>query len=396
MTDDARSAPVPTTRQEERRVSLLELFFDLVFVVALANISGSLSRELNPLGALHSAVMLMALWWVWSITALACNMYDGLRPQIRALIITVMLASMLLAINIPTAFVNPRHGLIFAASYVAIHLSRPAFLAPLVRGQPEMQHRAQRILFWFVLSAVPWIAGGLVDGDARLGCWLLALAIDYGAFWAAYPIPRLGRVPLGQRHVMAHHLAERYQQFFIIALGDAILVGGLGLTASTHAPRSPTLVVFFLHTLLLWRVYSHKAGELLPEAIAASVQPKHFVKSGPYIHLLLVAGAMVTAAGFKLVIADPYGDTKASWLWLILGGPALFLVGRASFEHQVFNRVSWSRPGGVVALGLAAPIALHVPPLGATAAATVVLAGVAFADARRSWHKPPEHPAPPR
>jgi low temperature requirement protein LtrA len=376
-------------------VTLLELFFDLVYVVALSLISRDLITGLGWTQAFQSLLMLMAMWWTWAITTLVTDMYDPQRPQIKVLIIAVMFGALLMTTAIPEAFAA--RGLVFAGTYVAIHLGRGLYLMPAVRHHRPTRHRAARILVWFSVSAVPWLIGGAVThGHAREWLWALALAIDYLGFRLAYPVPGLGVVPDDQRTVTAEHLSERYQQFFIIALGDAILV--TGTVFSLHHSEVENIGAFstaFATTLLLWRIYVHRSGELLPDAIARSKQPNRFLNTAPYTHLLMVAGVVTSAAGFDLVLLAPLGHPPAAWVGVILGGPALFLVGRAAFEYEVFSRVSFSRPGGLLALAAIAPFALHTPPLDTAVGAMLVLAGVAVADHLRSRGRPPEEPAPP-
>ncbi|MGN9811604.1 low temperature requirement protein A [Micromonospora sp. BQ11] len=386
----------PPLRDEEspRRVTLLELFFDLVYVVALALISRGMVVDLDWHRAAEALVLLAALWWTWAITTLVTDMYNPEHPEIKLLITAVMFGALLMTTAIPEAF--GARGLIFAGTYVAIHLGRGLFLMPRVRHDPQTQRRAARIFIWFAVSAVPWIGGAFVSGDGRLALWGLALSIDYLGFRLAYPVPGLGVVPEAQRSVTAEHLSERYQQFFIIALGDAILtIGTMFSLDHSEAENVAAFTAAFCTTLLLWRIYVHKSGELLPLAIATSRQPSRFLHTAPYTHLLMVAGVVTTAAGFDLLLHHPGGRTPPAWAAVILGGPALFLVGRALFEYEVFSRVSLSRPGGLLALLTVAPAVLFLPPWTAALAAMLVLAGVAIADARRSWGRPPEEPLPP-
>ncbi|NYH41251.1 low temperature requirement protein LtrA [Micromonospora jinlongensis] len=377
-----------------RRVTLLELFFDLVYVVALALISRGLVDQLDWHRAGQALIILAAVWWTWVITTLVTDLYNPERTEIKLLISAVMFGALLMTTAIPEAFKD--RGLVFAGTYVAIHLGRGLFLMPAVRREPQTQRRAARIFIWFAVSAIPWITGGFVSDDARLVCWVVALAIDYIGFRLAYPVPGLGMVPEPQRNVTAEHLSERYQQFFIIALGDAILTIGTMFSAQhSETENIGAFAVAFLTTLLLWRIYVHKSGQLLPMAIKGSASPSKFLFTAPYTHLLMVAGVVTTASGFHLVLLEPSGRTPPAWAAVILGGPALFLAGRASFEYEVFSRVSWSRPGGVLALLTVAPAVLYLPPVFASLSALLVLAGVAYADFRRSYGKPPEAPSPP-
>ncbi|MFI5833550.1 low temperature requirement protein A [Micromonospora sp. NPDC051300] len=391
------AGPRPPVRDPEapRRVTLLELFFDLVYVVALALTSRYLIGEVSWERAAEALIILMAIWWTWAITTLVTDLYDPQRAEIKLLVVTVMFGALLMTTAIPEAF--GARGLVFAGTYVAIHLGRGLFLMPAVRRHPQTRRRAIRIFVWFAVSAVPWLVGGVAaHGAARLWCWAGALAIDYLGFRLAYPVPGLGAVPDAQRRVTAEHLSERYQQFFIIALGDAVLVSGT--VFSLHHSEVENIAAFttaFGTTLLLWRIYVHKSGELLPDAIARSNQPSKFLNTAPYTHLLMVAGVVTTAAGFDLVLLEPTGHTPPAWLAVILGGPALFLAGRAAFEYEVFSRVSRSRPGGVLALLSIAPALVFLAPVYASLGALLVLAGVAVADHRRSRGRPPEEPVPP-
>jgi len=250
-------------------------------------------------------------------------------------------------------------------------------------------------LIWFSVSAVPWLAGGLTNDTGRNVLWAIALAIDFTAVGLRYPVPRLHQVPAAQFISVAEHLSERFQQFFIITLGDAILVIGMALSSGDlSAGHFAAFLVALGSTVLLWRIYVHRAGEVLPAAINAARQPAGFTQSAPFTHLVMVAGVVTTAAGFDFVIRNPTGEPRIAEVVMMLGGPALFLVGRARFEYEIFGRVSPARLIGILVLIAAAPGGLHVPPLLVTTTAGLVLAGVAIADTIRSHGRPPEPPAP--
>ncbi|MFI6261860.1 low temperature requirement protein A [Micromonospora sp. NPDC051006] len=385
---------VGLTREGEgpQRATLLELFLDLVFVAALALTSRTLARSLDWVGVFQAVVLLMAIWWVWSITALATDFYHAQRPPIFIMTLWVMIGTILMAGSLPGAFAD--RALVFAGAYVAIHVGRGIFLAAALHGRMAQLH-ASRFIFWFVVSAVPWLAGGMVTGLARGLLWAAALAVDYGSAWLRYPTPKLGRIPMSQYRVAADHLAERYQQFFTLALGDLVLVTTLTYAdADVTAGSTAALVVAFLATVLLWQIYVHRAGALLKAAIESSRDPGGFVRSAPYTHLLMVAGVVAAAAGFEIVIAHPSEHTTPWLAGIILGGPALFLAGRARFEYEVFSRVSPSRLVALFVLVVAAPALVLVPSLVAGITATLVLAGVAVADGIRAYGNPPEPPAP--
>jgi low temperature requirement protein LtrA len=381
------------TREGPQRPAFLELFFDLVFVFALAQLSHGLLTHLDWAGAFQTLVLLLAVWWVWTITAWITDLYDARQPAIQLLVIATMLGGLVMAATLPEAF--GERGLVFAGAYVAIHVGRGIFLTLAMRGR-ELQRRTLRVLFWFCLSAMPWIAGALVHGTARGVLWALAAAVDYTAGRLRYPTPGLGPAPTSEWPIVAEHLSERYRQLFIIALGELILVSGSALSGSDFAAdRAVAFVVSFIGTVLLWRIYIFRSGELLPGALAAAPDPDRLARSALVAHLIMLAGIVVAAVGDQLVIAHPTGHTRPAWIAVLLGGPALFLIGRAQFERVVFRRVSRDRTIGLLVLAALAPAMILLQPLLVAIAGTGVLAGVAVSDAARARGHPPEPPARP-
>jgi low temperature requirement protein LtrA len=386
---------------QPQRATFLELFFDLVFIFALTRISQRLveditsQRQMVLTEAGQTLLLLLAMFMVWYATALITDLYDPQRPEIQLLVVATMFGSLVMAVALPKAF-GPR-GLVFVGAYVAIHLGRGLFLVPALRGHPA-QRRAARVLFWFAVSAVPWIAGALFPESVARGIlWTLAIAIDYTGVALRWPAPKLGRSPRSELPIVAEHLSERFRQFFIIALGELILVTGITYGAGGRGTGSTVaFVVSFATTALLWRIYIYRAGELLPGAIAAAREPARLIQLSSPAHLLMVAGIIVNAAGIELVIKHPFGHTDPAWKACILGGPALFLAGRAIFEYAVFGRVSPSRLIGVLVLVAISPAARFLAPLAVATAPTLVLAGLAVADAARARRHPAERPAPPR
>jgi low temperature requirement protein LtrA len=283
-----------------------------------------------------------------------------------------------MAASTPHAFGTA--GLVFAMSYVSIHIGRGVLLvAVLYRRDPMASKRAGRFLFWFAITSVPWLIGGLAQERTRLVVWGFALAVDYVVGGLRYPTPGLGRVPQEQYDRAGEHLGERYQQFMILALGDMILVATLGYS---RVPRTGTHTVAaltaFLTTVLLWQIYVNRAGSILQTVTVHS--PGRSARWAPYTHLVMVTGVITTAAGFDLVIRRPGGDTPPGWGGVIIGGPALFMIGRIIFEYEVFGRLSRTRVVWLAVLITAGPGVVHLPPLFAAMVAAGVLLGIAVTD----------------
>jgi low temperature requirement protein LtrA len=386
---------LPLRRPEAaQRATFLELFFDLAFVFALFQLSHELLQHLRWSGALQVLIVFLAVWRVWGITTWITDRLDPQWQALQLLVIVSLLGIVVLAAALPQAF--GKYGLVFAGVYVALHISRYLALLLVLHGH-DLQRVTARAVSWSGVSAVPWIAGALVHGAPREGLWALAIAVDYVVFALNFPIPGTARVAsTWEPPVAAEHYAERYQQVFIIALGELILVSGLALSAGGFAtPRTVAFVVSIATTALLWRIYIYRSGELLSAALAASPLSARLGRFTVYAHLSMVFSIVVTAVGNQLVITHASGRTHLAWAMVILGGPALFLVARAGLEYIVFARVSWYRPVGILVLAALTPLMHLAPPLLAAVAAAAVLAGIATTDAARARRHPPEQPSPP-
>ncbi|MEN3611104.1 low temperature requirement protein A [Plantactinospora sp. ZYX-F-223] len=389
-----RSAATP------QRATFLELLLDLVFVFALTRISARLIADFTgdqrgvPAGVGQSLLLFLALWALWSLTVWSTSWLEPEAPVVQTVVVLTTIGAMVMAVAVPDGF--GERAPLFAVTFVALQIGRVVYFHLAEHGRPDPR-QSIRILFWLGLSAPLWVVGGLVEeGTVRGPLWTVAVLVDYTGLLLGWPTPRLGAQRLGVRRIAAEHLAERYQQFLLIALGEAIFVIGLAFSGSRfHAEQTVGFALALASTLLLWRIYFHLAGRVLGAAISRSRNTSRLTTDLAFAHLAMIAGIVLTGVGFELFITEPLDDLAATWLVAILGGPALFLAGRSVLEFQVFGRISRSRAGGLLALGLLTPAALHLPPLAAGAAVTVVLLGVVGADARRSYGRPVEEPAPP-
>jgi low temperature requirement protein LtrA len=339
--------------------TFLALFFDLAYVYALLRLSATLLEHLTWLGAFQTLILMLGMWWIWSFTAWATDKYDPRLPQVLGLVIVTMLASLIMSTALPFAFTT--HGPLFAIGYVSVQVGRTLYVLLALPGGRLKQHAA-RVLFWFAVSGVIWIAGGFVHGPSRTELWALAVALDYGVARLNYPTPGLGRSITADWTITADNLAERYRQILICSAGEIILVSGQALTrVGFGRAHIIGFIIEFAATVLLWRAYFHLAGHSLGEAIASARNPGLVGRAVSYTHLLMVAGVIATSVGAELVIAHPLDHAPLSWTLVVLGGPALFLAGRALFEKPVFGNVYWSRMIGAAALTVAIPVTRGLP-----------------------------------
>src|SRR4051794_6219310 len=293
----------------EQRTTTLELFYDLVFVFAITQVSHLLLADLSWQGAGQAALVLLVVWWSWNYTTWVTNELDPDSIVVRMLLIGLMLASLLMAIAIPDAFGD--RGLLFAGSYVAIQVGRHTFLTFVgaERGTIERQ-RAGQILIWFLVAGVLWIAGGLADGSTRTVLWLVALVLDYVAPLVTFWVPGLPPLRPEAWDVGTGHFAERFQLFIIIALGETIVVTGsttseLDLTTA----RVAAFALAFLGTAALWWLYFNLVATIVARRLAQTENRTLLARDAfTYLHVLIVAGILLVAVGDQLVIADPTAE----------------------------------------------------------------------------------------
>jgi low temperature requirement protein LtrA len=389
----SRVATLLRRPEDPARATFVELFFDLVFVFALFRLSQELRERLTWLGALQTLVLLLALVWVWGNTAWLADRFNAGRPAIQALVIGCMFGSFVLAAAAPQAF--GARGLVFAVAYVASQVGRSLFLVVAGRGG-ERWRLELRQLFWFGVSALPWLAGAVAHGWARVVLWVVAVTVDWAAFGFGLPMPRMGPMEPKELGVLGELYAERHQQFFAIALGEMIIVSGLAFDSlGFGAGRTAAVVVAFATTVLLWRIYIHRAGAVVDAAVEVAADQGRVLTVLVCAHLVMVAGVVGISAGDKLVIMYGSQDSEPAWIAVTLGGPALFLTGRAILEYGVFGRVSRDCVIGVLVLVAVSPAMILVPLLIVAIAAAAVLTGVAVADSAVTWRRPAEPPSPP-
>jgi low temperature requirement protein LtrA len=374
---------------EEQRTTPLELFYDLVFVFAITQISHLLLDNLTWAGVGEATVALLVVWWAWNYTTWVTNELDPGSIAVRVLLIALMLASLLLAVAIPQAF--GAHSFLFAASYVAIQVGRHMFLtfAASDAGTIERE-RAGRILIWFVASGALWLAGGLADGQERVLLWIGALAIDYTAPLVLYWVPGMRRLDHTTWDVETAHFAERFQLFMIIALGESIvLTGATTAQLDLDAARLAAFSVAFLVTAAMWWLYFDYVARIAERRLALAPDRTRLARDGyTYLHVVMVAGVIVSAVGDELVIAHPTDQLSMPEVTAVVGGPAIYLLGHALFRLRMAGSISWKRLGGAAAclalgavFGWVPSLVLAVLVLGVLAA---VIAAERIAAARRA------------
>jgi low temperature requirement protein LtrA len=379
-TTGKRSGLLRTRREHEHaKVGFVELFFDLVFVFAVTQLSHALLEHFTLLGAIQTTLLLMAVWWVWVYTTWVTNWLDPETPGVRLMLFVLMLAGLVLSTSLPEAFGT--RGLAFAAAYVFMQVGRSLFMVwALGAHSPRNRRNFQRITVWLALSGVCWIAGGLADGTTRFGLWGFALFLEYLSPAVGFRVPGLGRSTTAEWDVEGGHMAERCGLFIIIALGESILITGATFSNLTWTPQTAAaFVTAFVGSVAMWWIYFSIGAERGSRVIATSVDPGRLARLAyTYIHLPIVAGIIVAAVADEFVLAHPAGHADLETAAAVLGGPALYLVGNILFKRTTSGRLPLSHLIGLGFLVLLVPLVPAASPLALATAAMLVLVLVAI------------------
>jgi low temperature requirement protein LtrA len=375
--------PIIRTRSEgEQRATFFELFFDLVYVFAVTQLSHHLLDKLSWAGAAETAFMLVAVYWAWNYTTWMTNWFDPDTVPVRLVLVFVMLASILMSVAIPQGF--GEYALLFACAYSGLQIGRNAFVV--AATPPGAFHQNFRqILAWSLLSAPVWVAGGIVDSEAlRWVLWLSALGLDLAAPLLTYWVPGAGSTPMSQWQIEGAHFGERFQLFVIIALGESIVLASatasdVGLSVAVVAAL---LLAFLSSTALWWLYFGQVAGTVLERIRMATEDERGQIGRDiyTYLHLPIIAGIVLVAVGDELVIAHPTDDLHDAGALVALGGPALFLAGLMACAARLGESQSRPRLIALVVLLAAVPFAAGADGLVVAALVTVLLAVLVVAE----------------
>ena len=365
----------------EQKTTTLELFYDLVFVFAITQVSHFLLEHLTWEGAGQAALVLLVVWWSWNYTTWVTNELDPEAIAVRLLLIGLMLASFLMAIAIPEAFGD--RALLFAGAYVTIQIGRHTFLTFFAADRGTLERaRAGRILVWFVAAGILWVAGAVVEGPARTALWLAALAVDYGAPLALFWVPGIPRLGEDAWRVTTGHFSERFGLFVIIALGESIVLTGATISeAELNMATLAAFAVAFLTTAALWWLYFTYVARIAERRLEMAANRTRVARDAyTYLHVVFVAGIIVSAVGDELVIAHPGEPLSGAEVAAVVAGPAIYLLAHALFRLRLTGTVSWRRLTGAAACGVVGLAGGSADALVVAVLVFAVLAGVVVSE----------------
>ncbi|MFG3556623.1 low temperature requirement protein A [Micromonospora sp. NPDC047557] len=372
-------------RQGVEPTTSTELFFDLVFIFTITQLSHYLIEHPDWRGAVRTALLLALVWFVWVYTTWVTNWLQPDQGPVRAMLIGVTLGSLLLSAAIPQAFAGT--GLLFAVVYVGVQVGRTIFALWATQGSPWLVDGFQKSLPWIGATSVLVVVGGLVDTPAREVVWAAVIVLEVVGLSIGYPLPGRERSRPERWMVEGGHLAERCGAFVLIALGESILVTGSTLTSHVDLVTSGAFLVAFAGSVALWWVYFARSASAATEVIARAGRRTGALSrlAFNYLHPVMVAGIVVTSAGDeRLLHARGAAATTVDALFT-LGGPALFLAGHAAYKAVLWRALPSSRIVAVLVLLALIPagVALGAPVAACATAAVAVTVAVIITDRLR-------------
>ena len=363
----------------ERNVSPLELFFDLVYVFAIGQLSHHLVAHVDLRTGVETVILALAVFYAWYMTAWGANWLEPDPLPVRLALVGLMFASLLMSVAIDDAFGD--RAWLFVTGYLLLQIGRSAFLILALRGRPQGEHFVN-VLVWDLLAGVLWVAGAIADADARLVLWGLAVAAAYGGAWAQHWLPGRGRrIDLEHTEIAGGHLVERFRLFFIIVLGEIVLTMGNAFAGEPfELERLLALSIGFAGTVALWWCYFQRAEALGADAAETAEDAGAVGLWGTWTLTPIVLGLIAIAVADELAIAHPGDDATLGFTILAFGGPALFLLAQLLFHHAALGRAPRSRALGLAALALLAIATAQLTLIAGIAASSAVLIAVAISD----------------
>jgi low temperature requirement protein LtrA len=363
---DQTRSPLGTTLRDGERVTPLELFFDLVFVLAITQCTALMSHHPTWSGLAQGLLVLGMLWWAWTGYSWLTSVIDPEEGAVRLVIFGAIAALLLVSLCVPEAFGDL--GLAFALIYGVV---RGAQIALFMLASPEDDALRHSVLGLgaSTLVAVTLLAlASLFDGLAQGALWALALFLDMAG---PYFFNSEGW------KLVPGHFAERHGLIIIIALGESIVAIGVGASHELTLAIGTAAVLGVALTSAMWWIYfdvvAIVAGKRLAEAEVGKVQNEMARDSYSYMHLVMVAGIVLVALGLKLTIGHTSAHLHAVPAFALLGGLAIYLLGHVVFRYRHVHTVNRRRLLLAIVLLILVPVATEVPALVALAFVNVLI-----------------------
>jgi low temperature requirement protein LtrA len=361
---------ITTVLRDDDRVSPLELFFDLVFVLALTQCTALMAGEPTWTGLAKGVAILGVMWWAWVGYTWLCSVVDPEEGSVRLVILAAMAALLIVALAIPEAFGDD--ALIFALAYGFVRAMQVLLLVIAGRDDPGLRHSAVGLVFSTAIGVGLLTAAAFADGTLQGVLWAIALTLDVGG-----PLV----IDSSGWRLMPEHFAERHGLIVIIALGESIVAIGVGaevagVTAAVAACAVLGTAVAGAMWWLYFDVVALVAARRLQNAEPGKEQNEIGRDSFSYMHFPMVAGIVLLALGLKKTLEHTGEALELVPAAALLGGTAIYLLAHVAFRWRNIHTLNRQRLVMAVVLPLLIPLAVEVPALAALAGLAAVLVGL--------------------
>ncbi len=369
------------TRREEERVTALELFFDLVFVLAITQCTALMAHNTTWTGLVRGLVVLALMWWAWGGYAWLTSVVNPEEGVVRIAIFAVMAALLVASLCIPTVFEGS--ALLFACAYAVVRGGHIVLFVLAGRGDPALLRSVS------TLAASTSVGVGLIflasafDGPAQGALWVAAAVLDFGG-------PFFFGIDGWQ--LEPRHFAERHELIIIIALGESIVAIGVGAGVAVTTGVVVAAILGVTVAAAFWWLYfdvvALVAARHLAEASKGREQNAMARDSYSYLHYVMVAGIVLVALGLKKTLGDVHHHLGSVEATALLGGAAVYLLGHIAFRLRNVGTLNRQRLVAAVVVAALIPVATDLQALASLALLTAVLVvligyeAIRFADAR--------------
>ncbi len=377
ISGQARRPRLGAVLREGEQVTPLELFFDLVFVLAITQCTALMSEDPSWTGLAKAMLIFGMLWWAWAAYAWLTSVVDPEEGAVRLVMFAAMAALLICSLCVPRAFEDL--ALAFAVAYGVVRAAHIALFAIASRDDPNLRRSVMGITVSTSLAIGLLVAASAFDGPAQAALWALALFLDTA-------IPYF----FGSEgwRLVPHHFAERHGLIVIIALGESIVAIGVGAEANLDLGMGTAAVLGVALTAAMWWAYFDIVAIVntrrLSDMPAGREQNEMARDAYSYIHLVIVAGIILVALGLKKTLADDTAALADVPAFALCGGLAIYLLGHVALRLRGARTLSGRRLGLALVLFAIVPLATELSAI-ATLAIITVLAWCLIASETRMY-----------
>ncbi len=361
-----RTPRLSAVLREGERVTPLELFFDLVFVLAITQCTALMAEHPSWSGLAQGLLVLGVLWWSWVGYAWLTSVVDPEEGAVRFAIFAAMAAFLIAAIAVPEAFDSL--ALPFALAYGAVRAAHIALFVLASRDDPGLRHSVAGLAVSTAIGVGLLIGASFLDGLAQGALWLLALSLDMAG-------PMF--IDSSGWRLEPGHFAERHGLIIIIALGESIVAIGVGAHAHLTVGIAAAAGLGIAVAAALWWMYFDVVALVsrrrLADAPAGKVRNELARDSYSYLHFPMVAGIVLGALGLETTLAHVGDALETIPAFALLGGVSLYLLGLVGFRFRHVHTINRRRLGLAVLLFALLPVATNIPALLTLAIVTALL-----------------------